>query len=100
MESGQSVVDNLTVIQGIAPHLHQDLLKHITAIFPYILGALNSRYSVIRNCAARCFATLCDVFITEAMHYVVDHVLPRLQAEQVHTRQGAMELIASESITS
>ncbi|KAG8941651.1 TATA-binding protein-associated factor mot1, partial [Tulasnella sp. 408] len=31
VECGQSVVDNLTVIQGIAPHLHQDLLRHITA---------------------------------------------------------------------
>ncbi|KIO27459.1 hypothetical protein M407DRAFT_23275 [Tulasnella calospora MUT 4182] len=95
VESGQSVVDNLTVIQGIAPHLHQDLLKHITAVFPYILGALNSRYAVIRNCAARCFATLCDVFTSEAMHYVVDNVLPRLKAEKAYTRQGAMELIAN-----
>ncbi|KAG9012882.1 TATA-binding protein-associated factor mot1 [Tulasnella sp. 427] len=95
VESGQSVVDNLTVIQGIAPHLHQDLLNHITGIFPYILGALNSRYCVIRNCAARCFATLCDVFTAEAMHYVVDNVLPRLQAPTVYTRQGAMELISA-----
>lgn len=29
------------------------------------------------------------------MHYVVDNVLPRLQAEKVYTRQGSMELIAS-----
>ncbi|KAG8900146.1 TATA-binding protein-associated factor mot1, partial [Tulasnella sp. 403] len=42
---GQAVIDNLTVIQGAAPHLHADLLPHMVTIFPYILGALKSRYA-------------------------------------------------------
>lgn len=56
--------DGLTVIQGIVPHLHADLLGHIVTRFPFILGALKGLYSVIRQCAARCIATLCDVFIS------------------------------------
>lgn len=94
--TGQTVIDNLTVIQGVAPHLHADLLQHMLNIFPYVLGALKSRYAVIRQCAARCFATLCDVYTTDGMRYVVEHVVPRLGDSLVlSNRQGAMELIAS-----
>ncbi|KAG8888095.1 TATA-binding protein-associated factor mot1, partial [Tulasnella sp. 403] len=68
----------------------------MVTIFPYILGALKSRYAVIRQCAARCFATLCDVFTTDAMRYVVEKVVPRLGDSLVlSNRQGAMELIAN-----
>lgn len=66
-------------------------------LFPYILGALKSKYAVIRQCAARCVATLCDVFTTDAMRFVVENVIPRLGDPLVlSNRQGAMELIASE----
>ncbi|KAG8861908.1 TATA-binding protein-associated factor mot1 [Tulasnella sp. 330] len=94
-ENGQTIVDELTVIQGVAPHLHPELLPHMTTLFPYILGALKSQYAVIRQCAARCIATLCDVFTTDAMRFVVEHVIPRLGDPVVlSNRQGAMELIA------
>ncbi|KAG9004846.1 TATA-binding protein-associated factor mot1 [Tulasnella sp. JGI-2019a] len=94
-ENGQTIVDELTVIQGVAPHLHPELLPHMTTLFPYILGALKSQYAVIRQCAARCIATLCDVFTTDAMRFVVEHVIPRLgDLVVLSNRSGAMELIA------
>ncbi|KAG8931790.1 TATA-binding protein-associated factor mot1 [Tulasnella sp. 418] len=93
---GQAVIDNLTVIQGAAPHLHPDLLPRIAALFPRVISALRSQFAVIRQTAARCFASLCDVFTVDAMRYVVEHIIPLLgDSLSVTNRQGAMELISN-----
>jgi TATA-binding protein-associated factor len=56
--------------------------------------ALRSRFAIIRQSAARCFATICDVMTLEAMRYVVEHLVPLLGDPLVlANRQGATELI-------
>lgn len=56
--------------------------------------ALRSRYAIIRQSAARCFATICDVMTVEAMRYTVEHIVPLLgDALTLANRQGAIELI-------
>lgn len=61
--------------------------------------ALRSRYAIIRQSAARCFATVCDVMTSEAMRYVIENVVPLLGDPLVlSNRQGATELIYRQSI--
>lgn len=56
--------------------------------------ALHSRFAIIRQSAARCFATICDVMTLDAMRYVVEHLVPLLgDALVLANRQGATELI-------
>lgn len=55
---------------------------------------LQSRFAIIRQAAARCFATICDLMTPEAMRYVIEKIVPLLQDPLVLTnRQGATELI-------
>ena len=63
-----------------------------------IAQLLQSRFAIIRQVAARCFATVCDVMTAEAMRYVIELVLPSLQDPLVlANRQGATELIYRKS---
>lgn len=56
--------------------------------------ALRSRFAIIRQSAAKCFATICDVMTSDAMRHVIEHVVPMLGDPVVlANRQGAMELI-------
>lgn len=56
--------------------------------------ALRSRFAIVRQAAARCFATICDVMTMEALRYVIENIIPFLQDPLVLTnRQGTMELI-------
>lgn len=59
--------------------------------------ALTSRFAIIRQSAARCFATLCDVMTSEAMRYVIENIVPLLgDALVLANRQGATELMYRE----
>ena len=91
---GQDVIDSLSVLEAVVPTLHQDLWPKLAEIFPMMTLALQSRYAIIRQSAARCFATVCDVMTSEAMRYVIENVVPLLGDPLVlSNRQGAAELI-------
>jgi TATA-binding protein-associated factor len=91
---GQDVIDSLSVLEAIVPALHEDLWPKLVEIFPMVDQALRSRFAIIRQCAARCFAAICDVITSEAMRYVIENVIPLLGDPLVLTnRQGATELI-------
>jgi TATA-binding protein-associated factor len=91
---GQDVIDSLSVLEAVIPALHQDLWPRLAEIFPMMTLALQSRYAIIRQSAARCFATVCDVMTSEAMRYVIEAVVPLLSDPLVlSNRQGAAELI-------
>jgi TATA-binding protein-associated factor len=82
------------VLEAIAPTFHQDLCPKLVKTFPMMDLALRSRFAIIRQSAARCFATICDVMTLDAMRYVVEHLVPLLGDPLVLTnRQGSMELI-------
>ena len=65
------------------------------------IPALRSRFAIIRQCAARCFATICDVITVAAMRFVIEKMVPYLgDAPNITNRQGATELIYRECLRS
>lgn len=90
---GQDVIDSLSVLDAIIPTFHAGLYPKFHELFPLILLALRSKFAIIRQCAARCFATVCDVITVAAMRYVIENVVPFLgDAMNLPNRQGATEL--------
>lgn len=91
---GQDVIDSLSVLEAIVPSLHQDLWPKLAKTYPMMHLALRSRFAIIRQSAARCFATVCDVVTSQAMRFVIENVLPLLgDPLSLANRQGAAELI-------
>ncbi|ESK94301.1 tbp associated factor [Moniliophthora roreri MCA 2997] len=91
---GQDVIDSLSVLEAVAPTLHEDLWPKVSETFPMLLLALRSKFAIIRQSAARCFATICDIMTAEAMRFVIENVVPLLgDALSLENRQGAAELI-------
>ncbi len=61
-----------------------------------IVMALRSRFAIIRQSAARCFAAICNVMTVDAMRFVIETVLPFLGDTLIDSnRQGATELVFS-----
>lgn len=91
---GQDVIDSLSVLESVVPTFHAGLRPKLEELFPKVDVALRSRFAIVRQAAARCFATICEAMTSEAMRYVVETVIPFLQDPLVVTnRQGTMELI-------
>lgn len=91
---GQDVIDSLSVLEAVVPTFHEDLWPKLADLLPTILLALRSRFAIIRQCSARCFATICGVMTIDAMHFVIKNVVPYLGDSSIlSNRQGATELI-------
>ncbi|KAG6818211.1 hypothetical protein H0H87_000116 [Tephrocybe sp. NHM501043] len=91
---GQDVIDSLSVLEAVVPTFHQDLWPKLCELFPMLDLALRSRFAIIRQSAARCFATICHVMTSEAMHYVIERLIPLISDPLVLAhRQGATELV-------
>lgn len=91
---GQDVIDSLSVLEAVVPTFHGQLWPKLAQTFPMMHLALRSRFAIIRQSSAKCFATVCDVMTSEAMQYVVENIVPSLGDPLVLTkRQGAIELI-------
>jgi hypothetical protein len=73
---------------------HQELWLKIQELFPMITMALRSRFAIIQQSAAWCFAAICNIMTVEAMHFVIEMVLPFLGDALVDSNwQGATELV-------
>ena len=95
-QHGQDVIDSLSVLEAVVPTFHQDLWPKIRELFPAIVMALRSRFAIIRQSAARCFAAICDVMTVDAMRFVIEAILPYLGDTLVNSnRQGATEVVFS-----
>lgn len=93
-QHGQDVIDSLSVLEEVIPTFHEELWPKLYSLFPMIDLALQSRFAIVRQCAARCFATICDLMTSEAMKYVIEKIVPLIADPLVLTnRQGATELI-------
>lgn len=93
-QHGQDVIDSLSVLEAVVPTFHEELSHHFTELFPHVVLALRSRFAIIRQSAARCFSTMCDVLTMDAMRYVIEQVVPFLgDVSVLSNRQGAIELI-------
>ncbi|KAF3308689.1 TATA-binding protein-associated factor mot1 [Orbilia oligospora] len=91
---GQEIIDGLSTIRALLPKFHRDLHSHIISLFPYIIKALRSRFSVLRYAAAKCFATICSIITIDGMKTMVTDILPSISnGLEIRTRQGIIELI-------
>ena len=91
---GQDVIDSLSVLRVIASTLHKEFWPRLEALLPKLALALRSRFAIIRQCTAQCFATICGVITPPAMRYVIEHIVPYLgDSISVANRQGAVELV-------
>ena len=96
-QHGQDVIDSLSVLEEVIPTFHEELWPKLYGLFPMIDLALQSRFAIVRQCAARSFATICDLMTSEAMKYVIEKIVPLIADPLVLTnRQGATELIYRE----
>jgi hypothetical protein len=94
VSSGQDVIDALTSLRMVAPSLDVSLHPRLITLFPSVILALQSRFSLIRTTAAKCIAALCDVMTEEGMKRMVDDVVPLIgDATRVEARQGAIEAV-------
>jgi TATA-binding protein-associated factor len=95
-QHGQDVIDSLSVLEAVVPTLHRGLWPKIRELFPVIVMALRSRFAIIRQSAARCFAAICDLMTVDAMRFVIEVILPYLGDTLVNSnRQGATEVVFS-----
>ncbi|KAH7890001.1 hypothetical protein F5I97DRAFT_1849278 [Phlebopus sp. FC_14] len=93
-QCGQDVIDSLSVLEAVVPTLSSELWPKLADLFPAMTLALRSRYAIIRQSAARCFATVCDVMTSNAMRFVIEQLVPLLgDAVVLSNRQGAAEAI-------
>ncbi len=92
-EFGQEVVDGLLVLRALVPTMHVDLHPFVVELMPLVAKALRSPLSIFRYAAAKCFATICSVLRMEGMTTLVEHVLPFASSDNLHCRQGAIELV-------
>lgn len=93
-ELGQEVVDGLSTLRALLPKFHKDLHPSVVQLFPLIIKALQSTFSVLRYAAAKCFATICSVITVEGMTALVESILPMIgNALDLQCRQGAVECI-------
>lgn len=91
---GQDVIDSLSVLEAAVPTFHPELWPKIAETFPMMHLALQSKFAIIRQCAARCFATICEVITADAMLFVIEQVVPTIGDSLIlANRQGATELI-------
>ncbi len=93
------MIDSLSVLDAVVPTFHEDLWIKFHELFAMIVLALRSRFAIIRQCAARCFATICDVMTAAGMRYVIEKVVPFLgDTLNLSNRQGATELVYRKSL--
>lgn len=91
---GQDVIDSLSVLEAVSPTLDPALWPKLAELFPVIAIALRSKFAIIRQTAARCFATVCEIMTAEAMRFVIEHLVPLIgDAVVLSNRQGATEAI-------
>ena len=97
---GQDVIDSMSVLKAVVATFHADLSRNFTELSPHVILALRSRFAIVRQSAARCFATICDILTVDAMRYVIETVVPYLgDADAPANCQGGIELVYHEDLT-
>ena len=92
-DAGQEIVDGLSILRALIPTLHSDLHPLVVEMMPFVSKALRSPVSIYRYAAAKCFATICSVLRIEGMTMLVEQVLSFASSNDVHYRQGAIEVV-------
>ncbi len=92
--TGQEVVDAMSTLRALVATLDPALHDWVLDLLPYVATALQSKLSVLRYTAAKCFASVCSVITVQGFTMLVEKVLPTItNALEVVHRQGAIECI-------
>ena len=62
----QDGIGSLSVLVSTS---HEDLSHDCRELFPHVVLALRSCFEIVHQSAARCFATIRDMFIGDTMHW-------------------------------
>jgi len=91
---GQDVIDSFSVLEAVVPTFDEALWPRFNELFSMIILALRSQFAIIRQSAARCFATMCGTMTVDAMRCVVETVIPFIGDDlNLSNRQGSVELM-------
>ena len=91
---GQSIIDEFSILRTLLPRLNFTVIEQLQKMYPYIVNAIECRFSVIRFAAARCFASMCKANLSSGMKYMVENILPMIADQhELRRRQGAVECI-------
>ena len=91
---GQEVVDAMSTLRALVATFDPALHEWVLELLPYVASALQSKLSVLRYTAAKCFASVCSVITIQGFTMLVERVLPAINnAHEVVYRQGAIECI-------
>ncbi|OJD36271.1 tbp associated factor [Diplodia corticola] len=91
---GQEVVDGLSTLRALVGRFHTDLHAFVLDLLPLVARALQSKLSVLRYAAAKCFATICSIMTVQGITMLVEKVMPSISNPvDVHCRQGVIECI-------
>ena len=92
---GQAMLDGMNVLQTVLPSLAIELRDTVIDLLPSLTLALQSKFAVIRSCAAQTVAAVAEQVTSRAVLHIINDVLPLLNdATAVRNRQGATETIA------
>jgi TATA-binding protein-associated factor len=91
---GQSIIDEFSILRTLLPRLHPTVIEQLQEMYPYVVSAIECRFSVIRFAAARCFASMCKANLSSGMKYMVENILPMVADQhELRRRQGSIECI-------
>ncbi|KAF2222739.1 SNF2 family DNA-dependent ATPase domain-containing protein [Elsinoe ampelina] len=91
---GQEVVDALSTLRALLPSFHPDLHTFVVELMPMVARALQTRLSVLRYSAAKCFASTCSVIPIQGFTMLVESVMPNIgNPNDLFSRQGIVECI-------
>jgi len=90
---GQEVVDGLSILRALVPNMHTELQPFVIELMALIAKVLRSSLSIFRYAAAKCFATICSTLRVEGMSMLVEHIMPLSSSDDLHDRQGVIELV-------
>ncbi|WAQ95248.1 BTAF1-like protein [Mya arenaria] len=90
----QEIVNSLQVLESIGPSLHSTLLPKLVESLQQLKTYLEHRYAGIRHISARCVGTLARLSTPDTMLFLIEVVIPMLEAsDNITQRQGASEAL-------
>jgi len=93
-KEAQKIVNSLYILKTIIPHIDNSLHSTIVDQLETICNTLRSSYSIVRNMAAQCLASLAKYVTVPTMKCLIKRVLPMLnESKNTVGRQASIETI-------
>jgi TATA-binding protein-associated factor len=94
VSEAQKIVNSLYILKTIIPHVDKNIHTIITGQLETICNTLRSNFSIVRNMAAQCLASLALYVTVPTMKCLIQRVLPMLgETKNPVSRQASIEAI-------